>query len=76
MSTPEAMIVSDPKIMGGKPVVKGTRVPVETILRECANGLSHAEIAAAYPAVTEAQVKAAIAFAADYLAHETIIAAE
>jgi uncharacterized protein (DUF433 family) len=69
-------IERNPGVMVGKPVVKGTRVTVELILRECARGSTPAEIAANYPSVTEDDVRAALAYAADYMAHEGILAAE
>lgn len=69
-------IERNPAVMVGKPVVKGTRITVEMILRECARGASAAEISATYPSVNESDVAAALAYAADYLAHEGIIAAE
>lgn len=72
----ENRIEIDPAVMRGKPVVRGTRVTVEQIVRECARGLAPAEVAAQYPRVTPEDVLAALAFAADYLSHETIIAAE
>jgi uncharacterized protein (DUF433 family) len=71
-----ARIETDPAIMTGKPVIRGTRVTVEQIVRECARGLTAAEIAAQYPRVTPEDVFAALAYAADYLAHEVTIAAE
>jgi uncharacterized protein (DUF433 family) len=69
-------IERDPEVMLGKPVVKGTRVTVEMILRECARGAAPAEIAEAYPSIEEVDVRAALAYAADYMAHEGILAAE
>lgn len=66
----------DPAIMRGKPVVRGTRVTVEQIVRECARGLSPAEVASQYARIEADEVLAALAFAADYLSHETIVAAE
>ncbi len=61
--------------MGGKPVIRGTRVTVEQVLRECARGADAAVIANQYPRLTREDVAAALAFAADYMAHE-IVAAE
>jgi uncharacterized protein (DUF433 family) len=61
--------------MFGKPVIRRTRVTVEQILRECAVGLTAAEIADQYPQVTPADVQAALAFAADYLRREGSLAA-
>ena len=66
----------DPAIMAGKPVIRGTRVTVEQVLRECARGATSAEIADQYPRLVPDDVTAALAFAADYLAHEIVVAAE
>jgi len=66
----------DPSVMQGKPVIRGSRTTVAQIVRACARGLSPAEVAAQYPRLTEADVLAALAFAADYLANEVSIAAE
>ena len=62
--------------MSGKPVIAGTRVTVEQILRECAAGLTAEEISQQYAGVRPSDVTAALAFAADYLGHETTFAAE
>jgi uncharacterized protein (DUF433 family) len=64
------------EVMLGKPVIRGARVTVEQILRECAVGLSAEEIADQYPRVTADDVRAALAFAADYLGREVAVAAE
>jgi uncharacterized protein (DUF433 family) len=69
-------IERDPAVMVGKPVIKGTRITVELILRECAAGLSADEIIENYPHITEADIRAALAYAADYLSREGLIAAE
>ena len=69
-------IVVDPKIMFGKPVICGTRITVEHILRCCAAGETVDDIIANYPPLTADDVRAAQAFAADHLAHEQIFAAE
>jgi uncharacterized protein (DUF433 family) len=66
----------DPAIMGGKPVIRGSRVTVEQVLRECARGATAVEIADQYPRLTPEDVAAALDFAADYLAHEIVVAAE
>lgn len=57
-------IETDPAIMQGKPVITGTRVTVEQIVRECARGLSIAEVAEQYPRLGEADVLAAMSFQA------------
>ena len=58
------VIVRDPAIGGGEPVVRGTRVPVRTILASLAEGAWIDEILADYPTLTEAHVRVVIAFAA------------
>lgn len=66
----------DPKVMMGKPVIAGTRITVEHILRCLAAGDSVDHILLNYPHLTADDIRAAQAFAADYLAHEGIAAAE
>ena len=63
-------IHSDPGILGGKPVVKGTRISVELILEFLAEGASVPEILDAYDHLAEADVRAAIAFTHDLLVKE------
>ncbi len=69
-------ITADPAIMMGKPCVKGTRITVELILRKLGAGRNFADLLEAYPQLTEDDLRAALAFAADYMQHETILAAE
>ncbi len=69
-------ITADPAVMMGKPCVKGTRITVELILRKLGAGRSFADLLEAYPEVTEDDLRGALAFAADYMQHETILAAE
>ena len=69
-------IISDPKIMMGKPVIRGTRITVEVILRLLAQGRSTEEILDAYPGLEEEDIRAAQGYAADYLAGERTMAAE
>lgn len=66
-------VSSDPDVMFGKPVIKGTRVPVEHILRKLGDGRSVAEIMDDHPHLTEADVYAAARFAADYMANEEVV---
>lgn len=49
----------NPKVMTGKPVIKGTRVPVELLVRMVAQGISEAEILAEYPRLELADIRAA-----------------
>ena len=67
-------IHSDEAILGGKPIVRGTRVSVELILEYIADGCSVADVIAAYPHLTEPQVRSALAFAHDMVAEEKSIA--
>ncbi|MCD6244238.1 MAG: DUF433 domain-containing protein [Candidatus Korarchaeota archaeon] len=60
-------IVRDPKIMGGKPVVRGTRVTIKAILRRLASGLSVEDLLKEYPQLTEEDVRAALEYAARML---------
>jgi uncharacterized protein (DUF433 family) len=68
-------ISSDPAVMMGKPCVKGTRITVELILRKLGAGRSFADLIDAYPQLTEDDLRAALAFAADYLERETVFPA-
>ena len=63
----------NPDIMGGKPVIRGTRLPVETILRKLGAGMSAEAIMAEHPRLTPDDIRAAQAFAADYLADEDLV---
>ena len=62
----------NPDIMFGKPVIKGTRVTVEQILRKLAGGMTVEEIITDYPHLKKEDILAAQEFAADYLADEEI----
>ena len=53
----------DPKIMTGKPVIKGTRIPVELIVRMIGQGMNHEEILAEYPQLAVKDVEAATKYA-------------
>jgi uncharacterized protein (DUF433 family) len=70
-----ARVTTDPKVMFGKPVIKGTRVPVELILRKIAEGMTDREILTHHPHLTVEDIRAAAAFAADHLANEETVLA-
>jgi uncharacterized protein (DUF433 family) len=58
-------ITADPAVMLGKPCIKGTRITVELILRWLSEGRTFAELLEAYPHLSEDDIKAALAYAAD-----------
>jgi uncharacterized protein (DUF433 family) len=62
----------DPKGMVGKPVIRGTRIPVETIVRMLAQGISEDDILREYPRLQPEDIRAALAYAARVLAHEDV----
>lgn len=64
----------NPKVMLGKPVIKGTRIPVELILRKLSEGATEEELLDAYPHLTREDIRAALAYAAEALALEETIA--
>ena len=72
----DSRIAADPAIMMGKPCIQGTRITVELLLRKLAAGWSFADVLDAYPNLTEDDLRAALDFAADFLEHETVLAAE
>ena len=63
----------NPDVMLGKPVIRGTRIPVELIVRKLGEGATEADLLDAYPRLTSDDIKAALKYAADTLAHETIL---
>lgn len=63
----------NPEVMGGKPVIRGTRIPVETVLRKLGAGVSEEQILNDHPRLTIEDIRAAQSFAADYLADENLV---
>jgi uncharacterized protein (DUF433 family) len=63
----------DPEVMVGKPVIRGTRLTVELILRKLGAGMSDAQIIEDHPRLTPEDIRAAQAFAADYLHNDEVI---
>ena len=63
-----------PKVMLGKPVIRRTRIPVEHILRKLSEGATEDDILDAYPRLKKADIKAAMRYAADSVAHEDTLA--
>jgi uncharacterized protein (DUF433 family) len=66
-------IIANPEILGGKPIVEGTRLSVDHILGLLGHGMSHAEIVEAYPELTVEDVNAVIRYAAEALHNDVLI---
>lgn len=62
----------NPRVMVGKPVIAGTRIPVELIIKMLAQGIPEREILAEYPNLELEDIRAALAYAARSLAMEEI----
>ena len=68
----KGLIVSDPAVMMGKPVIKGTRITVELILEKMAAGETIEQILEAYPHLTREGIQAALSFAAETLRSDVV----
>jgi uncharacterized protein (DUF433 family) len=66
------LIISDPDVMMGKPVIAGTRITVESILDKLAAGETTEQILDAHPRLTREAIAAALAYAADVLRSDVI----
>jgi uncharacterized protein (DUF433 family) len=67
-------IKSNPDIMLGKPVIKGTRITVELILKRLSEGASMDEILEGYPNITKDDILACLSYSADVIGEEELIA--
>jgi len=65
-------ITIDPKIMAGKPVISGTRVPVELIIKKFAQNMDIKEILKDYPRLTKDAIRAALYYASETIANEEV----
>ncbi|MBL7159809.1 DUF433 domain-containing protein [Candidatus Microgenomates bacterium] len=65
-------IIIDPKIMTGKPVVAGTRIPVELILKKLAQNMNVKEILRDYPRLTKEDIKAVLFYATETVRNEEV----
>ncbi|MBI2664600.1 DUF433 domain-containing protein [Candidatus Woesearchaeota archaeon] len=66
-------ITVNPKIMVGKPVIRGTRIPVDTIIRQVAEGMKVDEILEDYPQLTKEDITAALMYGADIVSGESVM---
>lgn len=67
-------ITTDPNVLVGKPIIKGTRISVELILGWLANGWTFERILESYPHITREDILAALAFAAEMMQEDEYIA--
>jgi uncharacterized protein (DUF433 family) len=65
-------IVVDPRILTGKPIVRGTRISVELVVELLAAGWSHAQILSSYPHLSEEDIRACLAYAGELLREEKV----
>ena len=65
-------IISDPAVLYGKPVIRGTRVPVDLILEKLGAGETVAELLEAYPGITKESINACLFFASDSIKNELV----
>ena len=65
-------ITLDPNVMAGKPVIRGTRIPVELIVRMLAQGIPEGEILKEYPRLQPGDIRVALTYAAETVAHEDV----
>ena len=68
----QKLIVSDPAVMMGKPVVKGTRITVELILEKLGAGETIEQLLEAHPRLTREGIQAALSFAAETLRSDVV----
>lgn len=66
-------ITANLEILGGKPVIEGTRISVEQVLGLLAKGMTNEEIIESYPILDEESIRAVLAYAAKALRNEIII---
>ncbi len=69
----DVRIETNPEVMLGKPVIRGTRVTVELLLRKLSEGASEDDLLDAYPRITREDVLAAVGFAAETLANDETV---
>ncbi len=65
-------VTYNPNVMVGKPVIRGTRIPVDLLVRMVAQGISQKEILADYPRLQAEDIQAALMYAAAVLTDETV----
>ena len=66
-------IVVDSEVLSGKPVIKGTRIPVYLIIELLANGMTEKEVLRQYPTLKKEDIKAALLYASKCVENEETI---
>lgn len=66
----EKKIIIDPKVLVGKPVIRGTRIPVYLVLNLIAHGKTISDIIEEYPELTKDDILAAVSYAASHMKYE------
>ena len=66
-------ITIDPSVMQGKPVIRGTRITVDLLLRKLSEGATEAALLDAYPHLSVEDIRASLAYAAAAVSHEEIV---
>jgi uncharacterized protein (DUF433 family) len=69
----QGRIISDPNILLGKPVIRGTRISVELILRKLSEGITIEELLEAYPNLSRENIMDALCYSADVISTEEMI---
>lgn len=69
----KALIEANPEIMRGKPIIKGTRIPIELIIRKLGEGSTIEDLLDGYPNLNKEDVMAALIYAADTIGNERLI---
>ena len=72
MKTHDKLIMSDPNVMMGKPIISGTRITVELILEKLAAGEKIEQLIEAHPRLTPQAIQAALSFAAEALKADVV----
>jgi uncharacterized protein (DUF433 family) len=65
-------ITLNPRVMTGKPIIRGTRIPVDLVVRMVAQGIAEEAILQEYPRLESADIRAALAYAAQVVADEDV----
>ena len=66
-------IESKPTVMLGKPVIKGTRITVELILKKLSEGATQNDLVDLYPHITKEDIMACLKYASDVISHELVL---